>query len=329
MITEPLISVIVPVYNVEGYLDPCLESIVSQSYRHLEILVVDDGSTDASGAMCDRWAERDERIRVIHQPNGGLSAARNSALDAMTGEWVIMVDSDDVLHPQATATLLQAAVGTHADVVVGDYITVMGDSRPQWPGAQAPEIDSHRSYNQQEAIQAIFYQQGLTHSAWGRIYRAQLFDGIRYPVGRLYEDLAVIYPLLKKCNLVVKIDACVYGYRQRENSILDHFSPRRADVLTICEELETNMKIHDSQHLKAVQSRLLSACFNILLLSCHDKSTDHKELQDRCWSGIKRLRLGCLSDTNVRLKNKLGILASLMGRHFLCSVIGHNYQPRP
>ena len=92
---EPLISVIVPVYNVERYLDQCLESIVNQSYRHLEILVVDDGSTDSSDMMCDRWAERDERISVIHQPNGGLSAARNSALDVMKGEWVIKPTLED------------------------------------------------------------------------------------------------------------------------------------------------------------------------------------------------------------------------------------------
>lgn len=325
---EPLISVIVPVYNVERYLDQCLESIVGQSYRHLEILVVDDGSTDGSGEMCDRWVERDERIRVIHQPNGGLSAARNTALDVMTGDMVIMVDSDDVLHPEAATTLLHAIESNNADIVVGDYITVIGDEQPQWPETQN-NGSKYRSFTQCEALLAVFYQSGLTHSAWARIYRARLFDDIRYPVGRLYEDLAIIYPLLKKCEIIGKIDACVYGYRQRENSILEHFSPRRADVLTICEELENLTRSTDDQYYKAVQSRLLSAYFNILLLSHHDRHSNHKDLQDRCWSGIKRLRLGCLTDSNVRLKNKLGILASLVGRNFLCSVIGRNYQPRP
>ena len=326
MISEPLISVIVPVYNVEGYLDQCMESIVSQSYRHLEILVVDDGSSDSSGAICDRWAERDERIRVIHQPNGGLSAARNTALDVMKGQWVIMVDSDDVLHPEAASVLLDAILRDNADLVVGDYIIVNDNEEPQWPDKH--EEISHRIFSQQEAILAIFYQCGLTHSAWARIYRASLFDGIRYPVGRLYEDIAIIYQLLKKCEKVVKIDACVYGYRQRESSILGNFSPRRADVLDICEELENLTQSDDEQYVKAVRSRLLSAYFNILLLSHHDKSGDHKKLQDRCWAGIKRLRLGCLFDKNVRLKNKLGIFASFMGRNILCSVIGHNYNPR-
>ena len=325
---EPLISVIVPVYNVERYLDQCLESIVNQSYRHLEILVVDDGSTDSSGMMCDRWAERDERISVIHQPNGGLSAARNSALDVMKGEWVIMVDSDDLLHPEATATLVNAITQYNADIVVGDYIAFNDNELPQWPDNQGKNGTGH-TFSQEEALTAIFYQRGLTHSAWARIYRADLFDGIRYPVGQLYEDLAIIYPLLKKCDKVVKIEPIVYGYRQRESSILGNFSPRRADVLEICEGLENLTLNQDHRYLKSVRSRLLSAYFNILLLSHHDKNGNHKALQDRCWAGIKRLRLSCLFDSNVRMKNKLGILASLLGRNVLCSVIGRNYKPQP
>ena len=324
MTNEPLISVIVPVYNVDEFLDACLQSIVDQSYSRLEILVVDDGSTDGSGDKCDRWAERDERIRVIHQPNGGLSSARNTALDAMSGDWVIMVDSDDVLHPDAASTLLDAIRREHADIVVGDYVVIYDDERPKWPADTA----SHgTAYGQHDALLAVFYQQGLTHSAWARIYRSSLFDGIRYPVGQLYEDLAIIYPLLKKSDKVVKIDKVVYGYRQRRNSILSHFSPRRADVLQILEELETNTV--DDRYIDAVRSRLLSAYFNILLLSNNDKSSDHKQLQERCWAGIKRLRSKCLFNPKVRLKNKLGILASYPGRVFLCSTVGRNYRPRP
>ena len=328
MISEPLISVIVPVYNVEEYLDQCLESIVGQSYRHLEILVVDDGSTDSSGDMCDRWAERDERIRVFHQPNGGLSAARNTALNAMTGEWVTMVDSDDVLHPDATAILFDTIQREQADMVIGGYMTVAEDETPKWP-KQTEKDNICQTYSQQEAILAIFYQRGLDHSAWTRIYRASLFDDIRYPVGQLYEDLAIIYPLLKKCDKVVKIDKVLYAYRQRGSSILGSFSPRRADVLKILESLERDTQSQDSVYSDAIRSRLLSAYFNILLLSNQDKSGDHKQLQDHCWQGIKQLRSQCLFNPKMRLKNKVGILTSYLGRTFLCSVAGRNYQPQP
>lgn len=324
---EPLVSVIVPVYNVEAYLDQCLESILAQSYHNMEILMVDDGSTDDSGIMCDRWAERDERIRVIHQPNGGLSAARNTALDVMTGQLVTMVDSDDVLHPDFITTLLDAMRQHDADIAVGSYRPFYGDDTA-FP-APAGHHDPPRAYDQREALLAILYQKGLTHSAWGRLYREELFHGIRYPVGKYYEDFAIIYPLLKKCRTVVKIDDILYGYRQRDKSILQTFSPRRADVLDLGEQLEADIVAHDQQYANSIHSRLLSAYFNILLLSHQDKAHDHKSLEDRCWKGIERLRNKCLIDPHVRSKNKLGILASYLGRWFLCEIVGRNYQPQP
>ncbi len=322
---EPLISVIVPVYNVEDYLDQCMESIVGQNYPHLEILMVDDGSTDNSGALCDQWAERDQRIRVIHQENGGLSAARNTALDAMSGELVIMVDSDDVLHPDAVSILLQAIQAHHADVVIGSFVVFDGMD-VNWPRITSENTVRH--YDSQAALKAIFYQDKLTNSSCWRLFKASLFDDVRYPVGKYYEDLAIVYPLYKKCSLVVGIDDAVYGYRQRNDSILGRFSLKRADVLDICEQLERQVLTEDVELLHAVRSRLLSAYFNILLLSYQDKEQDFKELQDRCWKGIKRLRHNCLIDSNVRPKNKAGIIASYLGRTFLCDILGKRYHPK-
>ena len=323
---EPLISVIVPAYNAEAFLDQCLESIVAQSYRHLEILVVDDGSTDGTAALCDRWAERDERIRIIHQPNGGHSAARNTALDAMTGELVAMVDSDDVLHPEFVATLLDVLRQTDADIAVGGYTPFHG-SNPAF--VDTAGNGTIKRFNQQEAMLAVFFQQGLTHSPWGRLFKASLFDGIRFPLGIIYEDLAIIYPLLRRCTLVASIGRSLYGYRQHDNNSMRVFSPRRTAVLDVCEQLEQQMMNDDPQYLKAVRSRLLSAYFNILLLSHQDKEGDYRQVQDRCWEGIKRLRGECLLDPMVRSKNKLGILASYLGRTFLCEVVGRKYQPKP
>ena len=322
---EPLISVIVPVYNVEDYLDQCMESIVGQSYPHLEILMVDDGSTDSCGTLCDQWAERDTRVRAIHQKNGGLSAARNTALDSMTGELVIMVDSDDVLHPDAVSILLHILQEHHADVAIGSYVFFDGKD-VNWPPISREKTVRH--YDGQEALKAIYYQDKLTNSSCWRLFKASLFDGVRYPVGLYYEDLAIVYPLYKKCSLVVGTDDVVYGYRQRNDSILGRFSLKRADVLDICENLEKQVLTENSELVPPVRSRLLSAYFNILLLSYQDKTQDFKELQDRCWQGIKRLRYNCMVDNNVRLKNKVGIIASYLGRIFLCDIIGRKYHPK-
>ena len=326
MTQEPLISAIVPVYNAMAFLDQCLESIVNQTYNHLEIIVVDDGSTDGSGEMCDRWAARDERIRVIHQPNGGHSAARNTALDNMSGELVMMVDSDDVLHPEFAERLLGILLSHDADIAVGAYLPFYG-SKPEFndlAGDGSPVL-----YNQQEAMLAVFYQQGLTHSPWGRIFKASLFDGIRFPIGIIYEDLAIIYPLLKKCQCIVSTKHVLYGYRQHDSNSMRVFTPNRTDVLDVSERLEQEMSLHDKQYLDAVRSRLLSAYFNILLLSHQHHGNDNKHIEDRCWQGIKRLRGRCLTDKNVRLKNKIGIITSYFGRWFLCNITGRNYCPKP
>ncbi|MBQ6166002.1 MAG: glycosyltransferase family 2 protein [Muribaculaceae bacterium] len=323
---EPLISVIVPAYNAEAFLDQCIKSIVAQSYRHLEIIIVDDGSTDGTGTLCDRWAQRDGRIRVIHQTNGGHSAARNAALDAMNGQLLTMVDSDDVLHPEFITTLLDVMRQTGAEIAVGGYIPFYGDA-PAFPPAST--TGSIKCFSQQEAILAVLYQQGLTHSPWGRLFKASLFDGIRFPLGIIYEDLAIIYPLLRHCTTVASIAQPLYGYRQHQSNSMRVFSPRRTAVLDVCEQLEQQMQNEDPQYLKAARSRLLSAYFNILLLSQQDHSQDYSQLQNRCWAGIKRLRCQCLLDSQVRRKNKIGILASLLGRGFLCSVAGRNYQPKP
>ena len=326
MANDPLISVIVPVYNAAAFLDQCLASIVGQTYRNLEILVVDDGSTDGSAEMCDRWAGRDERIRVTHQPNGGHSAARNTALDVMTGSLVTMVDSDDVLHPEFVSTLLDLMSSSDADIAVCDYIP-FSSATVSFPDPITSSVVSH--YNQHEALLAVFYQHGLTHSPWARLFKASLFDGLRFPLGIIYEDLAIIYPLLQRCQRVATTSSVLYGYRQHGSNSMRVFSPRRAAVLDVSERLERQILSDDPQYLAAVRSRLLSAYFNILLLSNQDKDADHRQLQDRCWAGIKRLRWNCLLDGNVRLKNKLGIIASLPGRWFLCDVIGRHYQPKP
>ena len=326
MTQKPLISVIVPVYNVEDYLDQCLESIVAQTYRHLEILIVDDGSTDGSGDMCDIWAERDARIRVIHQPNGGLSAARNTALDRMTGEMVIMVDSDDLLHTEAISVLLNTMQEHNADVVIPEFVSFYGNDVKWCDTATTGSNPQH--YDSQGALMAIYYQHGVSNSSCGRLFKAAMFNSLRYPVGQYYEDLAIIYPLYQHCEQVVKIDDRLYGYRQRTDSILGRFSPERAAVIDICEQLEQQVQQDDPRLLPSVRSRLLSAYFNILLLSRQDKTNQYQQLADRCWQGIKRLRTRCLIDGNVRLKNKAGIIASYLGRTVLCDLIGRKYHPK-
>lgn len=302
----PLITIIVPIYNVAVYIDRCVDSLLHQDYRNLEIILVDDGSTDGGSLVCDKWGKRDPRVKVIHQANGGLSAARNAALDIMTGDYVTMLDGDDFVSTAFVSTLLNIINTTGASIAAAQW-TLFTDGTE-------PHIDTTpgklTTFTSVQAINDVFYQHTLTNSACCKLFKSSLFHDVRFPVGMLYEDLAVIYDLLRQAPAVVHTSQSLYYYRQRNFSITDGiYNPKRTHVLDITEQLEQRMAAEAPQHLAAVRSRRLSACFNIMLL--HGASDD---VTARCWAGIKALRWQCLVNPHVRAKNKIGILLSLLGK---------------
>lgn len=208
-----LVSVIIPVYKVEQYLERCVRSVTSQTYDNLEILLIDDGSPDRCGEMCDSFAAEDRRIRVIHQKNGGLSAARNTGIDASSGQWLFFIDSDDFIHRDCIGKLLAAAETSGADIASCGFEkteddTIRGDVR--FPATEVISRD--------EAMRRLFLEED-TSFAWGKIYRRELFQGIRFPEGRTFEDLATTHLLVNRCRAVACVSAPYYGYYQNPASI--------------------------------------------------------------------------------------------------------------
>lgn len=214
---QPLISVIVPCYNVEEYLPKCIESILNQTYRNLEILLVDDGSPDNCGRICDEYAAKDSRIRIIHKKNGGLSDARNAALDVMTGEYVTFIDSDDYVSDDYVEYLYKIIKESGVKLSVSSYQTFVDDS--------SAEICTNnplfvKIVHTNDALTGMFYQQIFDTSAWAKMYHRSLFsDGIRYPKGWLYEDLPTTYRLMMKCDYIAFGNYRSYFYRIRNTSI--------------------------------------------------------------------------------------------------------------
>lgn len=320
--TGSLISVIVPCYNVRPYLRRCIDSIAGQANVNLEVIMVDDGSTDGTSELCDSIAASNRRTRVIHKANGGLSDARNAGLDSANGPIVTFVDSDDFLPPGAIGTMLTLMLATGADVVEGRQARVAeGDDGSSINATTGPAARSV-SFTQSEAIADVLYQRTLSCSACGRLLKRRLFERLRFPKGLLYEDLAIIYPLLRQVHKVTHTEACTYCYTQREASITGHFTPRRTDVLNILDRLLQQVRAEAPQYVAAVQSRRLSAHFNMLRIAPVEQP-EYKPLADRCWRVIKQLRLGCLADRRVRLKNKAGIALSYAGRPALLWCMRH------
>ena len=218
---EKLISVIIPIYKVEQYLDECVESIIKQTYKNLEIILVDDGSPDGCPQMCDEWARKDERIRVVHKKNGGLSSARNEGLDVATGEYVSFVDSDDFIATDALRSLYERFHGDEGIGIVSGMIYRYQDGNT---------CNFKRAWmlNEEKIIPAKDFlletmSQKTSYTVWNKLYKREILDGVRFREGRNNEDTLFMYDLGKRMRglnvSMVEIPKYVYYYRYRENSI--------------------------------------------------------------------------------------------------------------
>ena len=210
-----LISVIVPIYKVEKYLIKCIESILSQTYTNLEIILVDDGSPDKCGEICDEYEKKDSRIKVIHKKNGGLSDARNAGLDIMAGNYVAFVDSDDWIEPQMYEHLLAKLHYFHADISIGGVSCDLDDNGI----INTEKIVSYDSAPFSEGNVETMHRFFTTSwAAWDKLYKADLFRDIRYPVGEINEDEAIVLQLLSKCTRVCYTNEVFYHYMRRPSS---------------------------------------------------------------------------------------------------------------
>lgn len=214
------VSVIIPVYNVEKYIRQCVESVICQTYKEIEIILVDDGSTDSCPDICDAYGERDSRVQVIHKENGGLSDARNTGIDMAQGEYIVFVDSDDYIASDAIEKLYKKAKEKDADMVLCRFAcideegkelrrTLKPIERPIWPA----ERFWNCYYNGDTVFCVV---------AWNKIYRRDLFCAIRYDVGKYHEDEFMIDRLVKKCRFVDMLEDTLYYYRQRTGSITNN-----------------------------------------------------------------------------------------------------------
>lgn len=258
----PLVSVIVPIYNVEKYLEKCIESIRAQLYNHIEIILVDDGSLDGSAQICDDYQQLDERIKVIHKVNGGLSDARNAGLDICVGQYILFVDSDDYIHPYMIKGMIGVAINEEADIVECACQDV-----DELHGADF-EIDkipyNIRVLNHEEAVESILDYK-LKIIACSKLYKKSLFAKLRFPIGKLHEDEFLIPFLVDMCSIYVLIDNRYYAYVNRENSIMNSpYNAKRLDIIEIFEErLSYFNKKYDNKYNEIIKYHFFGACVRL------------------------------------------------------------------
>ncbi len=208
------ISITVPIYNAEKYLEKCVDSIIAQTYKDVEIILVNDGSVDSSGAICDEYSKRDSRIKVIHKENGGLSSARNAGLDVASGEYVSFVDSDDWIENDMIETLYNACASNGAEIACGGRYDVYPKSTIVGLCPQKTEC-----ITVQEMIKKLFASTECDCSVCDKLFKRSLFNEIRFPLGQINEDEAIFYNLLTNVNQVSMVNKPLYNYFHRASSI--------------------------------------------------------------------------------------------------------------
>ena len=248
---EPKVTFIVPVYNVEPFLDECVQSILAQTYRNTEIVLVDDGSTDSSGKMCDELSHGDSRIVVIHKPNGGLSSARNAGMEAATGDYYIFVDSDDVISPSMAETMVSKALEYDTDIVS----SLITEDRSQLETGDRQDI---RLFDVREGLKSIFSDGPVVTSSSGKMYAAHLWDSIRFPTDRIFEDYATIYKVIMASKgKIVSFGDYNYYYRPNPNSITKaSFTHKRMQFYDVTSLVESDMGKDCPEMLPVIRNRV-------------------------------------------------------------------------
>lgn len=280
----PCLSLIIPVYNAEKYLHYCMESILSQTMEQFELILVNDGSTDSSGVLCDKYARQDSRVRVLHQENHGQAVARNKALDIAQGEYIGFIDSDDYIHPKMYEVLIQNAQEYNAQISIGGYRTVFDFESME----EIRELDTKpKAWNGKEFLTHCLLDSidKKPWVLWDKIFHRSCFDNIRMPEGRINEDNAIVYKILYESDCVVDCNAPFYYYYQNPNSTVNQaFKHKHLEWLLVPQEMiEYFIEKQDEVLLDKAKRMYLSALEDMYRkahVGLKDQTVDRKLRKD-------------------------------------------------
>lgn len=290
---DTLISIVVPVYGTEAYLPQCVESLLAQTHSHLELILIDDGSPDHCGTLCDRYGEQDRRILVIHQENQGVSAARNAGVKAAHGQYIAFVDSDDWVEPDYLVELLQAAEQSEADAVV----EVSGAQVCVWTGP--------------EALRQLCYQKQFDTAPWGKLFRTELAQKTPFPEVIFFEDLAAVCRMIGGAQRVAGLSGMRYHYRQNPKGTMNGGDVRRLlDELRAADMMYDYAKSVLDSDIRAAESRKFSAYCQVLMKLPRD---GYDDVRAQTWDYLRRVRGTILRDRNARMKNRMAALLTWLG----------------
>lgn len=314
---EPKISIIVPVYNVEKYLERCVESLINQTHKNVEIILVDDGSKDNSGKLCDELAQRDSRIVVYHKENGGLSDARNYGIDKSTSDYVGFVDSDDFVDEDMYEILLSNLLKYDSEISFCRLNDVYNDEITKDNTENKPYL-----MTSEQAIKMVLEAKVFSVTAVNKLYKKSLFAQIRFDKGKIAEDAFIMVDLLSRCEKIAATEAKKYYYMHRENSITTQkFTPK---FLNVIEAYEKNAKIVSDKYpnLKyQADTRICWAYFYVLDRLLKDEEYKDEKLETELIQYLKKHKKFILSNSLFNAKRKLSFVALLINKNLYKTIL--------
>ena len=318
------LSVIIPVYNTLSTIERCIRSVLSQNLTDMEVILVDDGSTDGSSDMCDRLASAHDCIRVIHRENGGLSAARNTGIEASSGTCLSFIDSDDEFSPSTLSANLEWLESNPGTDLIEFPVNVHYGSSDSYVLSFKPE-----TVQGEDVFRHWVNGNGYDHCyAWNKIYRRKLFDDIRFPQGESFEDAAVCPKIIGKCRSIRYSDKGCYLYYRNEGGITNRYRFRNQEPL-FRHHINLLRQITDENHQAAARMRLWNRCLNLLtdLYRCQDARKTYLIGKSSVLSGLKP-GFTAIFRSGLSSRQKLkSISAYVFGVRFVCSLLGRKKYP--
>lgn len=309
---EDLISVLIPIYNVEDYLDRCLTSVLNQTYKNLEVILVDDGSPDNSGALCDGYAEKDSRVKVVHKENGGISDARNAALDAATGKYVTFIDPDDYVKETYVEYLYELVkeFGTRMSIALHEAVYETGKVL-KWDTGERILMDSEK------CMERILYHDALDISVWGKLYERSLFKNVRYPKGKLFEDAGVTYKLIIQCDKVACGFESQYYYMIRKGCsiVTSRFHKSKLDMIEMTDQMAQGLREKYPALEDAILRRQVYARFTTLR-QLVESDIRYRDKEKELIGYIKKNASSVLRNEKAPKRDKFAIRAAYLGAGF-------------
>jgi glycosyltransferase involved in cell wall biosynthesis len=301
------ITVIVPVFDVEDYLAECVNSVIEQTYKNLEIILVDDGSKDSSLDICNDFAKKDKRVKVIHKKNKGVSSARNSALDISSGDFIVFVDGDDFIAKDMIELLYKNLIKNKCDISICSYVEYFGNTR------KVESTNKTKFMSSFFGLESILYQCQISNSPWAKLYKKSLFDGIRFPEDvSVAEDLEVAYKVFSSAKNIIVSPSKKYYYRLRSGSAVNsQFNLKRMDSLVVLDRILLSSSAKQPKLVAAVENRSFMEA--IFILSSMPLRKKKLKLEEKvCKNLIKKYRHNVINDKKSRLVYRIYALVSYL-----------------